>query len=99
MERRTVVFPSFLSFTGWGRINDAFRYKGINSLKILDLESNYRNKAPARLEETEVKVPLRQKFPKKVQPVFQHSREIQRKRKLCGERGKGKHLCVVASMF
>lgn len=52
---RTVLFPFFLSFARWERINDIFRWKGITSLKILDREGKWWSKGPKRWEETALK--------------------------------------------
>lgn len=70
--------------------------KGIESLKILDSESNWGSKTPKRLEETGLKVQLKFKFTKNVLLLFQHSREIQRKN-LQGENRM--HLYAVVSSF
>ena len=40
VEDQTVSFPFFLSFSGWKRTNDVFRWKVIKSLNLLDRKGN-----------------------------------------------------------
>lgn len=93
---RTVLFPFFLR---WRRINDLLMCKGIESLKILDPESNWWSKTPKMLEETGLKVQLKFKFTKKVLLLFQQQRDTEKK--FAGRKAKENrmHFYVVVSSF
>lgn len=56
IEDQTVSFPFFLSFSGWKRTNDVFRWKGIKRLNLLDRKGKWGSKVPKMGERDRTKV-------------------------------------------